>query len=130
MHWTNICANSLTSCLYTGRIPHISTSTFGLVLLISTLRLLVLSWDARMPLQSHRTRVRREGRRLNACRAASCHVDFPTRIDVAQIEPTRAVSAVLAETVEMAGSSRNSRVRPKLKKKKKKGCKTHHLNLT
>ena len=43
MHWTNVCANSLTSCLYTGQIPHISTSTFELVLLISTLRLLVLS---------------------------------------------------------------------------------------
>ena len=36
--------------------------------------------------------------------AASCPVDFPTRVDAAQIGLTRAVSA---ETAEMAGSSRN-----------------------
>ena len=59
----------------------------------------------------------REGRRRLHVRAASCHVDFLTRVNAAQIGPTRAVSA---ETAEMAGSSQNGRVRPKFKKKKKK----------
>uniref|UniRef100_A0A7N2LEV2 Uncharacterized protein n=1 Tax=Quercus lobata TaxID=97700 RepID=A0A7N2LEV2_QUELO len=40
-------------------------------------------WDAAM----------REGRRKPRVRAASCHVDFPTRADAVQIAPTRADSA-------------------------------------
>ena len=52
--------------------------------------------------------------------ATSCHVDFPTHADVAQIGPTQAISTEIDETAEIAGSSRNSRVRPKFKKINKK----------
>ena len=60
------------------------------------------------------------GTPLTARRSVSCHVDSPTHTHVAQIGPTRAVSAKTAET---ANSSRNGRVRPKFKKIKKKSAK-------
>ena len=75
------------------------------------------TWDARTQLQSHRTRVQRGdvGRMLlTARRAASCHVDSPTRADVAQIGPYRQKSVKWLVQAETAKSSRNS------KKKKKK----------
>ena len=93
--------------------------------------LVVTIWDARTRLPGERTRVRRGGtrqRRRDAADRASvprrATWRFPNRADAteiganaAQIGPTRSVSALLACI------GRNGRVRPKFKKKKKKGAK-------
>ena len=82
--------------------------------------------DPTHPRLTRRDAATREGRRRLSVRVTLCHVDFSTRADAAQIRPTRAVSA---ETTEMAGSSRNGRVRPKFKKKKKVQNAPFELNL-
>ena len=91
----------------------------------------VVNWDARTRLPGRRTRVRRGGTRRRG-RDAADRASVPRRAtwqvpnradaveigaDAAQIGPTRSVSAVLACI------GRNGRVKPKFKKKKKKGAK-------
>ena len=92
---------------------------------------IVISWDARTLLPGQRTRVRR-GRTRRRGRDAADRVSVPRRAmwrflnqadaaeigaDAAEIGPTRFVSVV------SACNGRNGRVRPKFKKKKKKGAK-------
>ena len=85
-------------------------------------------WDARTRLPGQRTRVRhggtrRRGRdaadRVSVSRRATWR--FPNRADVAQIGANAAQIGLTRSVSACIG--RNGRVRPKFKKKKKKGAK-------
>ena len=102
---------------------------------------LLNTYEARTRRQRSRTRVRRgdaRGTLLPACRATSCHVFFffffPTTCDDLRRRGSDSVRFALncAESgyISHIGRNRqNGRFRMKFKKKKKRRCETHCLNL-